>query len=358
MKNLALIVTILVSYVAQAEPYISVKTQQACASCHVNPSGGGMRNSFGKTYGFYNLPASAAESNIFEFAKLSEYIDLGGDLRYNFDAAKNESSDETQSGFGIESAQFYAEIKAGRDDLTLYIDQQFAPGTALNREAFLLLTLDDGYYVKAGKFMPALGLKLEDDGAFTRQVTGFNFDNSDNGVEVGLTSGNGFYNLYLTNGNSAVTNQDNKFLFGSRAEFFLDEFRIGGAYTLNNGDLEDKHILAIFSGYHWNKMTLLAEVDSILIENSDGSVADINQLIGLVEVNYEVKQGHNVKLTSEYYDPNDDLKEDHRVRHSLIYEYTPISNIQLRFGARDSGAPPQFPEQNEERFFVQTHFYF
>lgn len=341
-----------------AEPYISIKTQQPCSACHVNPTGGGMRTTYGNLYGYTQLPATSSEANNFDFAKISDFVRFGGNLRYDFEISDDDSSQPTQSSFNVQSAQIYTLIKAGRDDLMLYLDQQVSPGSALSREAFIIKTFDNGDYLKVGKMMPALGLKIEDDSAFIRQVTGFNFDNSDNGVEYGLTSGSSFYNFYITNGTSSVVNNDNKFQFGVRAEYFLDELRVGGAIVFNDGDEVDKNIFSLFAGYHWNKVTLIGEVDLIEHKNNNGNLEDITELVGLIEFNYEAKPGHNIKLTSEYYDPDDNLSEDQRTRNSLIYEYTPFSNIQLRFGYRDRDAPPQFPQQNLEKLFVQTHFYF
>lgn len=356
--NLLSLILLLLSLNTVAEPYLSIKTQQACSACHVNPTGGGMRTTYGTTYGYSQLPVSSSEVNNFDFAKISDFMKLGGNLRYDFNTSSDDSNDENQAGFNVESAQIYTEIKAGRDDLSLYIDQQIAPGSALNREAFLIKRFEGGNYLKVGKMMPALGHKIEDDSAFIRQVTGFNFDNSDNGVEYGLVTAKAFYNFYITNGTNSVTNDDNKFQLGSRGEFYLGEFRIGGAAVFNDGEEVDRQILSLFAGYHWGKFTLMGEIDSITFKSDLSTVQDLTELVSLIELNYDLMQGHNLKVTSEYHDPDDDLDEDHQVRNSLIYEYTPYSNIQMRFGFRLQDAPPQNTRQNSEKIFLQTHFYF
>jgi len=348
----------LIAFETVAEPYLSIKTQQACSTCHVNPTGGGMRTTYGNSYGYSQLPSSSSEINHFDFAKIGDFIKFGGNFRYDFTTSDNDTAEKRQAGFGVESAQIYTLIKAGREDLSIYIDQQVAPGGALNREAFVIKKFGSDQYLKVGKMMPTLGLKIEDDSAFIRQVTGFNFDNSDNGIEYGLVTSRAFYNFYITNGTNAVTNDDNKFQLGSRAEFYFDEFRVGGAAVFNDGDEVDRRIFSLFAGYHWEQFTLMGEVDSISLQSQLDSSQDLTEIVGLVELNYDLMQGHNLKLTSEYHDPDNDLDEDHQVRNSIIYEYTPYSNIQLRFGFRLQEAPPQNLRQNSDKVFIQTHFYF
>ena len=195
LKTALMILTGLLScFNLLAEPYLSFKTHQECSACHVNPAGGGMRTTYGNAYGYSQLPAEASDSNNFDFAKLNDFVTFGGNLRYDFETSNSDASDRRQNSFNVQSAQFYTEIKAGRDDLSLYLDQQVSPGAALSREAMIIKRFKDGDYIKIGRMMPPLGLRIEDDSAFIRQVTGFNFDNSDNGVEYGLLTDGGLFN--------------------------------------------------------------------------------------------------------------------------------------------------------------------
>ena len=114
--------------------------------------------------------------------------------------------------------------------------QRVAPGSAINREAFVIKQLAGGNYLKVGKMMPVLGLRVEDDSAFTRRFTGFNFDNSDNCIEYGIQANNAVHTLFITNGTNSVSNDDDKFQWGGRSEFFIDRYRVGGAIVINDGD--------------------------------------------------------------------------------------------------------------------------
>jgi len=57
-------------------------------------------------------------------------------------------------------------------------------------------------------------------------------------------------------------------------------------------------------------------------------------------------------------DSDRDIAENEQTRFSLIAEYTPFSNIQLRLGLRLKQDIPQKPQQNYDVIFLQSHFYF
>lgn len=340
---------------ALAEPYLAIKNNMKCNVCHVNPIGGGLRNSFGNVYGHTQLPATVSDFTAAEIGKINEFIGLGGNLRYNAERNTNDA-DQSTSTFRIDSAQLYLAITPKNTGLTFYLDQQIAPGAAVNREAYVQYNFSGQHYLKAGKMYSPFGLRLEDDSSFIRQVTGFNFDSSDNGVELGLEYDQATVNLFVTNGTSSVANDDDKFLYGVRAEKLFNGFRIGATGIINTSDQNEQQIVNLYGGFNWGNITLLGELDWLNTEQSTSD--DLEQLVGLIELNYQWQQGLNFKITAEYFDPNTDFDENHETRYSFVTEYAPISNLQLRFGFRSSEGIPQQPARSSERFFVQTHLYF
>ena len=355
---------ILISFSIKAEPYLAIKNNLQCAACHVNPNGGGLRNDFGRIYGQNLLPAKASGYDSTKLARLTQYLSIGADSRFNANFEKtDQEAENTSKGFEVSSAQLYLNIQIPNSGLSFYIDQQVAPGSAINREALVMYQfkkndLFDGSYIKAGKLFLPYGLRIEDDSAFIRQATGMNFDNSDNGVEYGINHQNTSANFYVSNGTSQSSNNDDSLLYGMRVEHLFSKFRLGASAVLNDGE-QQVQMLNLYGGSTWRDFTFLAEVDYITIERANSvNQQDISQLATLAEVNYQWRQGWNLKLTAEYFDPDQDVNEDEQTRFSFITEYTPISNVQLRLGLRLKQDIPQKPQQNSDLLFIQSHFYF
>jgi len=348
----------------KAEPYLAIKNNLQCAACHVNPNGGGLRTDFGRIYGQNMLPAKANSYDSTKLAKLTQYLSIGADARFNATFKKTDQAENnTSQSFEVSSTQLYLNIKIPDSGLSLYIDQQVAPGSAINREALVMYqfeqnSLFDGSYVKAGKLFLPYGLRIEDDSAFIRQATGMNFDNSDNGVEYGINHNNTSANFYVSNGTSQSSNNDDSLLYGMRVEHLFASFRLGASAVLNDGE-QQVQMLNLYGGSTWRDLTFLAEVDYLILEEANSvNQQDIKQLVTLAEVNYQWRQGWNFKLTAEYFDPDQDVDENEQTRYSFITEYTPISNVQLRLGLRAKQDIPQQPQQNSDTVFVQSHFYF
>ena len=345
------------SFSSSAEPYLAYKNNLKCIACHVNPNGGGLRTDFGRVFGQTVLPAQAIAYDSNTLAKITQFLTIGSDARFNAMVQEDDLAN-TERTFELESTMLYLNIAVPNSGLSFYIDQQVAPGSAINREAFAMYKFDTGHYIKAGKLFVPYGMRIQDDSAFIRQATGMNFDNSDNGVDFALDYSNTTVNLFITNGTSQSTNDDNDFLYGIRGEHLMGNYRIGATAALNDGD-QQTTMLNVYGGMHWGDFTFLAEADWLILEQANSLTnEDIEQLVTLVEVNYQWKKGVNIKLTAEYFDPDNDVSEDEQTRYSLVAEYTPISHLQLRFGLRVKSDIPQKPQQNYDVVFVQSHFYF
>ena len=82
---------------AAAEPYLAVEEGYKCNVCHVNPTGGGLRNDFGLTYAKVLLPAETVDNTLDSWnGKITDRLRVGGDLRTDWsrDTAPNSPSQQ------------------------------------------------------------------------------------------------------------------------------------------------------------------------------------------------------------------------------------------------------------------------
>jgi len=343
---------------SQAEPYLAVRSNQPCSACHVNPTGGGARNAFGNYYGTQVLPARAGDTALFDGGALTDTLRLGANFRAGFGHQDTEQAEASQ-GFETQSAQLYFHIKPKGVPFSLYIDEQVAPGAAINREAFVLMQLGAQDYLKTGRIFMPYGLRLEDDSAFVRQLTQFNFDNSDNGVELGLYLGSLAIHSVISNGASSTTNDDNRLHYLTRWEYLGGTWRLGANVSLNDAEAGQRLTTGFYAGVNLWDYALLFEWDSVVDESIQTAQGhDQSQQAGLIELNRLLQPGLNLKLTAEYLDPDTRTENDLRTRYSTLLEYTPYANLQLRGGLRISDDIPQRPSGNHNQVFMQLHVYY
>jgi hypothetical protein len=339
----------------RAEPWIAVSQGLKCLNCHVSNTGGGMRNTFGQIWGQTVLPAKRVDTGDPWTGEINKYVAIGGDFRGTAtytDVPQQPSS----SSFDTEELRAYLEIRAIPDRLSVYVDQQLAPGGSQNREAYGRFWFEPNrYYIKAGQMYLPYGLRLEDDTAFIRQVPGINFATPDRGVEAGVELTNWSAQLAVTNGTAGGAEVDNGKQYSLRVEYIQSVWRAGASFNYNDADAGSRQMQNIFAGLRTGPIAWLAEADYIL---DDSFAPRRKQAIGLLEANWILLKGNNLKITAEYFDPDRDVSEDQQNRYSVVWEYTPLQFVQLRVGARYYDGIPQNDLQNRRLVFAQLHGYF
>ena len=312
-----------------------------------------MRTNFGSIYAQSTLSAIPATDPSSSITSLfDERLMVGANFR---GSGRYEDSDDRDDvgRFETDRVSLYLAAKVN-DYVSLYVDQQFAPGGSLNREAFALFNRDD-WYVKAGKFFLPYGWRLEDDTAFVRQITGINFDNPDNGVEIGFQRGPWNGQLAFTNG-SAGAGETNDGKQGTlRGEFVGSVARVGVSASHNNTDTIDRTMYGVFAGLKTGPVSWLAEWDRI--EDSQERLRDQEMEVALLEANYAFLRGHNLKVTLESHRPDGTDAED-IYRGSVVWEYFPLSFTQLRAGYRQYDSDDGVARNNRNEIFIQVHLYF
>jgi len=343
-------------HAALSEPYIAVGQGYKCGACHVNPTGGGLRNSFGVIFAENVLPAHGLPAEVPVWTgSIADVVRLGADLRASW-SLTDVPHQKQQRGWKLDQLRVYGDLEIIKDHLGLYVDEALAPGSARNLEAYLRYTdPGSGLYVKAGQFYLPFGWRLQDNTAFVREVSGISMTTPDNGVEVGLERGDWSASLDVTNG-AANAGAGSGYQLTGQLVRVRPTGRIGVATSFTNSDVGDRMMAGLFAGIRTGPLVWLGEADIIRDDSYPGGRRSL--LAGLAEVNWGVFHGHNLKLTAEYFDPDRDISEDQKTRYSLLYEYTPFPFVQLRAGFRRYRGIPQNDHDNRSLTFLEVHGFF
>jgi hypothetical protein len=357
--------SLLLPMFASAEPYLAQRYGLKCSACHSNVTGGGKRNEVGNGYaqGLTSSPISSLLTTTF-----SNGLSFGGNFRADwthkqFDQPEADdngivaASIEDSSVFDINYGTLYLEFAMG-DKLSFYLDQQVAPEGGRTREAMAIYRdlFNQGSYIKVGKFFLPYGLRLQDDQAFIRQSSGFNFDKSDTGLELGLESGPWSMALALTNGTQGAGENNTDKQVSMVASYIQPTYRFGLSATKNNGPNGfSRQGFNVFGGLTLGDWVLLWELDRF---KDSSATNDTEQLMSFVSVNYLFSPSLNLKLSYDYLDPNEDIDEDEQIRVSLVGEKFINQYLQLRSGIRVYEGIPQNPLQNHDVLFIEAHVFF
>lgn len=358
----------------QAEPYLAIQEGYKCSKCHVNMTGGGKRTDFANIYvqtrlasSFLNwrgmLPTSDEDvdeeenplktdsTSSFFSGRLNDYIAIGGDFRALYDRTETPEAD-TEDVFNQRKQNIYLEIDLIPEHAIIY--QTLADGGDA-REIFGLLKWEiseQPIYLKVGQFFLPYGLRLQDDSAFTRAVTGFTYGTTDVGLELGYEPGPWAIHAAATNGTGSSLETNRSKRFTTSVAYVEKGYRVGFSYSTNkNAAGVETLIYGINAGAQFGRTGILFETDIIDDET-------VEQQVSILELNLLIARGQNIKLSYEYHDPDEDIFENANERLSLVYEPFLNQFVQARAGVRENDGIPQNPSANITSYFFELHLFF
>ncbi len=359
-----------------ALPRFAARTGAKCASCHVNPSGAGMRQAFGVKYGQEDLPVPAwsKDFELEDFSNLlTNFVGIGADFRtLYFIQQIPDATKSTNNGLFQMQGDIYLDLKVAKK-VSMYLSKGLYSGF----EIFGLLNiLPERGYIKIGKFLPDVGIKTDDHTDFTRTYTGFSPELARpelTGGEVGLLPGPftftaGFYNA--TDGFGAATGKNKAYLGRAEGMFKLSDqadLWIGADIFGKNGgslatrtlagnittlSLDNMTLWGGFGALNFHMLTIQGEAD--MLKTKVGGVST-TAIITTVEANYPVTQGLDLKVGYDFYDPDKDLKTGSISRYSFGFEFFPLPGVEVRPIYRLVKDQPV--DLHNDEFDLLFHFY-
>ena len=198
-------------------------------------------------------------------------------------------------------------------------------------------------------FVP-FGLRLEDDDTFVRQATGVNFLTPDDGIEVGVELAKWSAQMAVIEGPSGADDQ-----ISATAVYVQPTWRVGASVNTSEDAFGDREMQSVFAGLKTGPISWLAEL-SVVGDESPAGERDFYAT--LLEGNWRLRKGHNLKVGYEYLEPDDDRDEDEQERYSFVWEYNPVQFVQSRVGVRRYNGIPNIAVSNRDEVFAQLHVYF
>jgi hypothetical protein len=341
----------------EAEPYLAVQMGLKCNVCHVNPTGGGLRTPTGDAFAQAVMPMTHLDTALDNWAgQVGPYLRVGGDLRYDAQVTQVPHSSSVQE-FSLEQTRVYLEANVIPDRLMAYVDEQVAPGGALNREAYVLYwSQSHDWYVKAGQMYLPFGLRLQDQTAFILTATGINMTTPDQGVEFGWERGHWDAQLDVSNGTAGGPVKGDGKQYSSQLMYVESIWRVGAAANYNAQPGGAKSAYGLFGGLRTGPISWLAQAeitDDQSIANAQGK-----ELATLLEGNWLITRGNNLKVTEEFLNPNREAGHGEETRWSVVYELTPVQFAQIRAGVRRNDGIPQDPAEHQRLYFIELHGFF
>jgi len=371
---LALLAALVFATPAAAEPYLAVRAGAKCSDCHTNLSGGGKRTSFATIHShdvLHDLDLIPIPAGVRPFnGEVTDWFSLGADLRvrntYAFKDQPNAKGrvrndrffrDDLESvEIDMERTTLYSQLDLWPDMLTFYTDVQLAPGGANARELFGLLnnTLPWGIYLKAGRFFPTYGIRIEDDTSFIRSQTGFTFDNPDDGAEIGIIRGPLYAGFSVTNGISGdkdVLLTANSYLLFDDVPY-LQNVLAGASFARQSSD---RYESSFYAGANFWRFTYLAEVD--IITDDDPATSPHDHLAAYAEVDLLLFNWLNVRGTFDFVKVQGDNDQN---RFGIGLEPFISRFLQPRLVYQASNGPRHDPEgiYNNADLFLELHVFF
>ena len=349
----AALVVVLWAGAARGEPYLALQQGYQCSSCHVNPTGGGLRNAFGVVFAENVMPATGLPNGVPVWTgAVGEFLRIGGDLRSSLSRTDVPNTPAQQSA-SLDQLRVYADAAVIPEHLDLYLDEQLAPGNSSTMEAYARASAPaSGWYLKAGKFYLPFGWRLQDNTAFVREVSGISMTTPDTGLELGLQRPEWSAQLDLSNG-AANAGTGSGHQLTAQAVRVVTGWRVGAAASFTSSPGGNRNVEGLFAGVRTGPVAWLGEAD--LVHDAGFPEGTRTFVAALGEADWAIARGHNLKVTAEYYDPDRNVSGDQKTRWSVLYELTPMPFVQLRAGVRRYRGIPQSDTDNRRLAVLEVH---
>ena len=340
-----------------AVPRYAMESGSSCILCHIDPSGGGLRNDYGIAYGLDDLARKTPDKISGYAGIILKHFQIGGDVRIQ-SVSKNKG--DVPSGLAIFPMQANIQMKTEVGKVTA-----LAQLATLQSDYGVQFRLNRKFgYVKTGIGKPSFGLKLDDHTVFTR---GGNIrlihGNHREGMpfvpalqnapflELGHYKGNTHYSFGMIKGYLYEKSESS---YGRLEHFFSNgslNKMIGASFFRETTAAKDLQMVNLFGGLNRGNLSWMGEVT--VAENlvSDRSIASYSEL------SLKVKKGFTILARIDFFDESMIYTEDAIRRTTFGLNYVPLPLVDIKFQIRSTQLSGVVPSKGIE-FLSQLHLWF
>lgn len=383
-------VTVASPAVARAIPRFAARNGNECIQCHISPSGGGIRNSYGRNV-FERMwlplgrrpaeqdwvvkpadPAAATtddSDHVLFDPEINEWLTLGGDVRAAYFLIKPQAGvtpdakPEATSTFFLMQADLYHAMTLNRH-VTVVVDI----GAYSGFEAWGLyhLKVQPETYdlmVRVGRFMPAFGIREVEHQLFTREGIGLGATDRDTGVEVTGFAGPVTAALSVLNGTLGETALDTHGTtrgsfekaivarLSARADLGWIRGQLGGSLYFNQDTNQANPLVAAsvpsalasevgrgvnetraggFATANLGRFTYLADLVWVRDNFYSDRLPNLRGYASYQELSFLPRQGVDLIATFEFADPDVEIADNAVIRAGFAVEFFPWPFTELR----------------------------
>ena len=323
-------------------PRLSIEHGDACKSCHINPNGGGARTEYANFSVAFNelcLPQTKKlVASHYKKPRLGESVIIGFDSRHLLL--------DNGSVFNMQTDAFVT-VQPLKN---LSYHMRFSPSYGISENYALLYLYDQKYYIKAGHFYPAFGLRNEDHTAYDRTKTGNTPTLYLDGLSLGAE-------LFGVNFAAELLDQSGQGAYGLHAyragSLSSLGYLVGASWRLPEDVSGSRppfpHAKALFGGLSYDRFTAMGEYDAI---GSDG-----HERAAYANLTTRLEYGCYLVAEYNFYNPNRLTSDSTREFRRFSLELYPLPFVQLRPSYTVySDAVDNKLTGKKNQFFLQMHF--
>ena len=323
-----LLTTTVLASTAWAEPMFLAKQYPRCPACHYSPSGGGLLTPYGRLLSHRELSTTRGTA---EAPAPGAADDVHGEQAFLYGALGN-ALGPVHLGLEVRPSHLRIAFPGGHQDMNLLMNLDVSgavqkngwiaygtlgreppnaavrngrtlPNSAfISYEHWISYQTDEGFQIRAGRFLPAYGVRFADHTTYTRQALDFDRNDQVYGVEASYTMGPSLVQAMVSPGKAEAILHDRDhrgFSTAGRWQFDLAPRAtiVGSAFYRDATELDPRSgaVGGAFGLAPTSRVSIWTEVDAHLQTKAAGgrSWAMVN------ETSVEVYRGIWLKFTPQ-----------------------------------------------------------